>query len=106
MAEICQPLRHLFSPFFRPLFFLGDPPLLDLPVVGGGEVPWKPDQAVREVLPILRRHPPVVPEGAKLEDINWKEKRPAQMLGLTKEEFRQIFPGRSAAPRSAGGGRR
>lgn len=26
----------------------------------------------------------------KLPDINWKEKRPAQMLGLNKEEFRQI----------------
>ena len=26
----------------------------------------------------------------KLEKVNWKEKRPAQMLGLTKEEFRQM----------------
>ena len=26
----------------------------------------------------------------KLEEVNWKEKRPAQMLGLTKEEFRQM----------------
>ena len=26
----------------------------------------------------------------KLPDINWKEKRPAQMLGLNKEEFRQM----------------
>ncbi len=26
----------------------------------------------------------------KLEQVNWKEKRPAQMLGLTREEFRQM----------------
>lgn len=26
----------------------------------------------------------------KLEEVNWKEKRPAQMLGLTKDEFRQM----------------
>lgn len=26
----------------------------------------------------------------KLQDINWKEKRPAQMLGLNKEEFRYV----------------
>lgn len=26
----------------------------------------------------------------KLKDINWKEKRPAQMLGLNKEEFRYV----------------
>lgn len=26
----------------------------------------------------------------KLKDINWKEKRPAQMLGLNKEEFRHV----------------
>ena len=64
LLELLRPLRHLFLLLFRPLFFLGDPPLLDLPVVGGGEVPWKPDQAVREVPAILCRHPPVVPEGA------------------------------------------
>lgn len=29
----------------------------------------------------------------KLEEVNWKEKRPAQMLGLTKEEFRQMKQG-------------
>lgn len=33
----------------------------------------------------------------KLEDINWKEKRPAQMLGLTKEEFRQMRRGQWTA---------
>lgn len=26
----------------------------------------------------------------KLEEVNWKENRPAQMLGLTKDEFRQM----------------
>ena len=26
----------------------------------------------------------------KLEEVNWKEKRPAQMLGLTKDEFRHM----------------
>ena len=30
----------------------------------------------------------------KLEQVNWKEKRPAQMLGLTKEEFRQMRRGK------------
>ena len=30
----------------------------------------------------------------KLEQVNWKEKRPAQMLGLTREEFRQMKRGR------------
>ncbi len=30
----------------------------------------------------------------KLEKVNWKEKRPAQMLGLTKEEFRQMKQGK------------
>lgn len=30
----------------------------------------------------------------KLQDVNWKEKRPAQMLGLTKEEFRFVREGK------------
>ena len=29
----------------------------------------------------------------KLEEVNWKEKRPAQMLGLTKDEFRHMRQG-------------
>ena len=33
----------------------------------------------------------------KLEAVNWKEKRPAQMLGLTKDEFRQMKQARWSA---------
>lgn len=33
----------------------------------------------------------------KLEEVNWKEKRPAQMLGLTKDEFRQMKQARWSA---------
>ena len=33
----------------------------------------------------------------KLKEVNWKEKRPAQMLGLTKDEFRQMKQARWSA---------
>ena len=41
--ELLHPPGPLLRAFFRPLPFASDPPFLNLPVVGGGEIPGPED---------------------------------------------------------------